>query len=505
MHLDITTRDYKTLKYLLNAYLPGTTVWAFGSRVKFTSKPESDLDLVAFIQSGQESELAELKDAFAESDLPFKVDILDWSVIPDNFKLNIQKEYVQLQDTETQNAEIPPNWKPYKLGEFASINPRVLLKQEYEYSFVEMKDLAPSFKYVSPSVKRKFKGGSKFNNGDTLFARITPCLENGKISQVKNLQNGVGFGSTEFMVFRGKENLSDNDFVYYLTRSDNVRNRAIQAMTGTSGRQRVEKTALENIEIVAPDLQVQQSIANIISSLDDKIELNQQMNQTLEGIAQTIFKEWFVNFNFPGFDGKLLNGLPKNWGKQKLGESLITILGGTPSTTNKAFWENGNIAWINSSKVNEFRIIEPSNYISEEALKKSNAKLLPTKTTVLAITGATLGQVSRLEVSSAANQSVVGILENERIKSEFIYLWIKHKIKDIIKGQTGGAQQHINKADINNTDLLIPENKVLEQFQNAVRDIFEKISINCFENKNLISLRDSILPRLMTGKMEVKA
>ena len=118
------------------------------------------------------------------------------------------------------------------------------MKQEGEYSFVEMKDLDSTLKYVSPSVKKKLKGGSKFQNGDTLFARITPCLENGKICQVKNLENEVGFGSTEFMIFRGKENLSDTDFVYYLTRTDYLRNAAVQAMTGTSGRQRVEKAAL---------------------------------------------------------------------------------------------------------------------------------------------------------------------------------------------------------------------------------------------------------------------
>ena len=112
------------------------------------------------------------------------------------------------------------DWKTYKLGEFAEINPRVPLKQGYEYSFVEMKDLNATFKYVSPSAKKELKGGSKFQKGDTLFARITPCLENGKICQVKSLENNVGFGSTEFLVFRGKENVSDNDFVYYLSGCD---------------------------------------------------------------------------------------------------------------------------------------------------------------------------------------------------------------------------------------------------------------------------------------------
>lgn len=96
-------------------------------------------------------------------------------------------------------------WKTYKLGDFAEINPRISLKQGKEYSFVEMKDLDATFKYVSPSTKKELKGGAKFQNGDTLFARITPCLENGKICQVKNLENNLGFGSTEFLVLEEKK------------------------------------------------------------------------------------------------------------------------------------------------------------------------------------------------------------------------------------------------------------------------------------------------------------
>jgi len=210
------------------------------------------------------------------------------------------------------------NWKTYKLGEIAEINPRVSLSKEEEYSFVEMKDLNPALKYVAPSAKCKLKGGSKFQNGDTLFARITPCLENGKICKVKDLGNNQGIGSTEFLVFRGKKDISDTDFVYYLVRTDYVRNNAIQMMTGTSGRQRVEKSALAELGVIIPGLSTQTQIAQILTSFDDKIELLEQMNQTLETVAQTIFKEWFVDFNFLGFDGEMEDGVPKGWRKEKV-------------------------------------------------------------------------------------------------------------------------------------------------------------------------------------------
>lgn len=100
-------------------------------------------------------------------------------------------------------------WKAYKFSDFALVNPTVKIPKDENVSFVEMKDLENGKRYCLPSQERKLSGGSRFENGDTLFARITPCLENGKICQVKNLRNNIGFGSTEFHVFRGKENISD--------------------------------------------------------------------------------------------------------------------------------------------------------------------------------------------------------------------------------------------------------------------------------------------------------
>ena len=105
-------------------------------------------------------------------------------------------------------------WRNYIFSDFVTINPAVKLDSSKEYSFVEMKDLNERSKFAYPSAKRKLSGGSRFQNDDTLFARITPCLENGKICQVKNLDGNVGFGSTEFFVFRGKEGISDNDNVF---------------------------------------------------------------------------------------------------------------------------------------------------------------------------------------------------------------------------------------------------------------------------------------------------
>jgi type I restriction enzyme S subunit len=268
-------------------------------------------------------------------------------------------------------------------------------------------------------------------------------------------------------------------------------------------------------EISLPPLTDQKVIAKILSDLDEKIELNNQMNKTLEDIAQAIFKRWLIDFEFPNENGEPykssggemveseLGMIPKDWGVSTIGKSLQTFLGGTPSTKNKNYWTSGSIPWINSGKVNEFRILEPTAYITEEALKNSATKIMPKKTTVIAITGATLGKVSIIEKEMCANQSVVGIIENKILPSEFIYFWVKAHMKKLMSEQTGGAQQHINKENVNSLEILIPPLQIIEKYIINVRPIFDEISNKCSENLTLSKIRDDLLPKLMTGKIRV--
>ena len=186
------------------------------------------------------------------------------------------------------------DWNEYVFSDFAYVNPTVKLTKGGKYSFVEMKDLNSSIRFCNPSAERLLSGGARFKEGDTLFARITPCLENGKICQVKGLRDGVGFGSTEFHVFRGKENISDNDFVYYLSRWSEFRNWAEMSFEGTSGRQRVPKEAFDKLVLNLPDFATQKLIAAVLSSLDNKIDLLHRQNKTIEQLAETLFRQWFI-------------------------------------------------------------------------------------------------------------------------------------------------------------------------------------------------------------------
>ena len=384
-----------------------------------------------------------------------------------------------------------------RLSDYIIINPKESLKKGTMAKKIPMDKLKPFCRDVPEYEVTVFNGGAKFRNGDTIMARITPCLENGKTAMVNVFdENEIGFGSTEFIVFRAIEGLTTPDFVYYLVSSSLVRDPAIKSMVGSSGRQRVQTDVVKNLKICFPSIVKQVQITNILKLLDDKIALNNKINNNLEQQAQAIFKSWFVDFE--PFAGKS----PTSWRNEKLGDVCDCVLGGTPSRAKTEYW-NGSIPWINSGEVNNFRIIKPSETITELGLSKSATKLLPAKTTVLAITGATLGQISLLEIDACANQSVVGIIPNENYPYEYIYPLIKQNINKLTSHKTGGAQQHINKQNVESLDILVPSLSDLGKYCNIVRNLYEMIANNCFENEHLTSLRDTLLPKLMSGELDV--
>ena len=270
-----------------------------------------------------------------------------------------------------------------------------------------------------------------------------------------------------------------------------------------------------------PSLKEQDAIIAILGALDDKIDLNHRMNETLEAMARAIFKDWFVNFGptrvrregesihltsdiLSRFPDRLDDeGKPAGWRLSRLGDEVKTVLGGTPSRAEVSYW-GGDIPWINSGKANEFRIVTPSEFITQAGLASSNTKLLPPRTTVIAITGATLGQVSLTEIATCANQSIVGVIGTDTLPGEFIYCWIKENIDRLIASQTGGAQQHINKQDVNELPTLIPTPAVMQSYIATVRPLFEKIKIGCLESLTLSATRNFLLPKLISGEVRVK-
>lgn len=174
------------------------------------------------------------------------------------------------------------NWETKKLSEIAFINPKENLKKGTIAKKVPMDKLRPFCRDIPGYILEQYKGGSKFKNGDTIMARITPCLENGKIAKVSVLDDKeVGFGSTEYIVFRAIDGLSDADFLYYFVCSPLVRNLAIKSMVGSSGRQRVQTNVISSLEIEIPPIKEQIKIGGLLKTIDDKIALNNTVNNNL--------------------------------------------------------------------------------------------------------------------------------------------------------------------------------------------------------------------------------
>lgn len=174
------------------------------------------------------------------------------------------------------------NWTTKKLSEIAYINPRESIGKGVVAKKVPMDKLQPFCRDVPEFVLEEYKGGTKFRNNDTIMARITPCLENGKIAKVSILNNDeIGFGSTEYIVFRAIDGVSDADFLYYLMCSPLVRNPAIKSMVGSSGRQRVQTDVVANLDIELPPIEEQRKIGGLLKAFDDKIKLNNEINNNL--------------------------------------------------------------------------------------------------------------------------------------------------------------------------------------------------------------------------------
>ena len=350
------------------------------------------------------------------------------------------------------------------------------------------------------TVASSFPSGkvTEFQENDILISNIRPYFK--KIWKADRR----GCCSNDVLCIRANNNV-DAEFLYYLLSQDLF---FAYVMSGANGSKmpRGDKQQIMNWEIELPsEKEDQRRIASILSSLDRKIELNNKINADLEEMAQAIFKNWFVDFE-PFKDGKFVDSelgiIPEGWKVGTLGEFCKCLLGGTPSRSKEEYW-NGEVNWINSGEINKFRILEASEKITELGLAKSATKLLPKKTTVLAITGATLGQVSLLEIDTCANQSVIGVIENTEVPYEYIYPFIKDRIEMLIQHQTGGAQQHINKDNVESLIFLLPAKNVLEGYISLVRPMYKRIESQCFENLYLSLLRDTLLPRLMSGELEV--
>ena len=378
-------------------------------------------------------------------------------------------------------------WRTIRAADFIDFNPRLSLKKGDIATKVAMDKLKPFTKKIPETEKAEFNGGAKFCNGDTVMARITPCLENGKTAYVDMLDDGeIGFGSTEFIVMRAKKGISDPQFVYYTAINPVFRNVAIKSMVGSSGRQRVQQSVLEELELSVPDLDEQRRIGDFLARIDEKIALNDRINDNLLAQAQTLYKQFFPY--------GVQDDLPDGWRIGTVGEIIeihdskrIPLSGADRSKMEKKIYPYYGAASL-------MDLVD--NYIFD-----GKYLLLGEDGTVVDDAGYPILQYvwGQFWVNNHAH-ILTGRLGFD---VESLYMLFKQTpVKSIV---TGAVQPKISQANLRSVQVVIPPEHNLREYNDLVEPLFSLFRANEEECKTFTALRDTLLPKLMSGEIDVSA
>ena len=448
-----------------------------------------------------------------------------------------------------------------KLSDIALFNPTRAIKRGMIAPFVEMASLPVNAKFINYIDEKEFSSGSKFKNGDTLFARITPCLENGKTAKVTGLPNEtIGHGSTEFIVISAKEPEFDEDYLYYLTRLPEFRIYAQSRMQGTSGRQRVAWQDIAEFEFDFPDQETRKKVGKYLSALDDKIHLNTQINQTLESMAQAIFKSWFVDFDpvhakanaladgasdeqailsamsvisgksadelitmnrqnpehyqklweianaFPnGFDGEV----PLGWESVALSK-ICSMQNGYAFKSSD--WRDEGIPVIKIGSIQSNIVtVEGNGFVENKFLQEKQDFILRGGDIVIALTGAYVGKAGIIPKNKIAmmNQRVAKFIPNQILNNlpyhSYVYYISQQKdLQDYIDYTAkGSAQPNISTTEILKYQIILADTDIHIHFEKVIQPFLDAILENSVENETLSQIRDELLPKLLSGEIEL--
>lgn len=438
-------------------------------------------------------------------------------------------------------------WSKISIGEFIDFNPSESIKKGTVARKISMDKLGTFQRKINGSELSEYSSGPKFRNGDTLVAKITPCLENGKTALVDILNDKeVAFGSSEFIVLRENKN-SDKKFIYYISRSPLFRNKAISCMEGTSGRKRVNEGALKTQVILVPDLPTQQKIASVLSALDDKIELNNRINAELEAMAKTLYDYWFVQFDFPysppsegwqnskNFDGVV--GYKSSGGKMVYNEILkreipegweVTVFNDWIKNTKAGDWGKESIEGNYTERVYCIRgadingingkgeVKAPERFI----LKNNSSKKLMPNDFVVEISGGSpvqsTGRIALITESTlerfdtdiiCSNFCKAVSIKDEKYIYNFKQEWQRLYDAGVFfgfEGKTSGIKNFLFDSFMNSYSIVLPQKEIVEKYYEFAQSIDKKIQSNLKQNQELSALRDWLLPMLMNGQVKVR-
>ncbi len=297
-----------------------------------------------------------------------------------------------------------------------------------------------------------------------------------------------------------------NDYIFWLLKTRRYVNYIAGVKTGTTVSM-VTKKNVEDFTFFAPiNPEERKEIASAIVSLDDKIAVNRRICENLEAQAQALFKHWFIDFA-PFKDGKFVESelgmIPEGWKVGKLEDLCIKVgSGGTPKSSNKNYYQ-GVIPWFGTGEFNDSFLFDSEKHITKEAIDNSSARLYPMHTILIAMYGATVGKLSIISVDATFNQAALALVAHDYIGYPYVFLSLLNCRKALINLACGAAQQNLNAGNIKSFKSIIPNKKVMGDFNDIILPLFELIEEFCKENLRLSTLRDTLLPKLMSGQIKV--
>ena len=541
--IDITAAQRKTLLAILRRYIPGVLVWAYGSRVKFTARPNSDLDLVAFTTPTQKRAVSDLKDDLAESNLPFLVDLHDWDEVPEKFHEIIRKEYVVLQEVPEKVERLHSSgWEDLTLGDLGSVltgkTPLTAVEGNFggQIPFVTPSDM-DGRKTISTTARYLTEAGAASVKGSVIPAGaiMVSCIGSDMGKVVIAGRECVTNQQINSIVV---DDRFSSELVYYSlsTRKNEIRHQA----AGGSAVPILNKSDFSRMEITLPPLAEQKAIAAVLGALDDKIELNRRMNATLEAIARTLFQSWFVDFDpvranldlpaqsaqaggrppegldpataalFPdSFQESSLGPIPKGWEVKTVNEVSTVGIGKTPPRM-ELHWFSENpadVPWmsIRDLGVAGVFISHTSEFLTAEAVEKFRVKRIPDNTVVLSFK-LTMGRVAITDGEMLSNEAIAHFRLNPdtTFGSAYLYCYLKGFSYEQL-GSTSSIATAINSDMVRGMRVLVPPKGIVEAFERTVKPLFTQMKNIQNQSRTLATLRDTLLPKLLSGELSVAA
>lgn len=390
------------------------------------------------------------------------------------------------------------NWKECTLGNIANIIPGYAFKSKHMSKVtgvpvVKIGEIEPPYVNLDQCEKVDISHYKKLDNywlarGDIVVAMTGATI--GKIGRISVDQSALL--NQRVAKIAVKSSLVDSKFLYYLILQNRFQDFIINIASGSSVQENISAEDIGQFEVKLPPFPEQRAIASVLSSLDNKIDLLHRQNKTLETLAETLFRQWFVE------EAK------ESWTLTNIGE-VVTIKGGTtPSTTNPEFWD-GLVYWSTPKDLSKAKIFltDTDRKITEKGLAQIGSGLLPVGTVLLS-SRAPIGYLTITDISVAINQGYIAVICDKELSNFYMYLWIKNNLDVIVNAANGSTFLEISKSTFKGLELRIPPAHKLSQFNTFTESTFEKIRVNIYQIRTLESLRDTLLPKLMSGEVRVQ-